>query len=71
MTGKSGMTSIFFARPKSGKRFRFYKEILTKVVFIPIAFKTTIVMMICNTDIFFSNYYHLQSVCFELNEIGE
>ena len=24
----------------------------------------------CNTDIFFSNYYHLQSVCFELISVS-
>ena len=39
------MNNIFFARRKTGKRFRFYKEILTKVASIPIAFKTTIVVM--------------------------
>ena len=27
-----------------------------------------LLMNSCNTDIFFSNYYHLQSVRFELNE---
>ena len=43
------MNSIFFARPKTGKRFRFYKEILEKVASIPIAFKTTIVIRLLIT----------------------
>ena len=38
--------SIFFARPKTGEKFRFYKEFLTEVASFPIAFKTTIVVMI-------------------------
>ena len=52
ITGKSGVNSIFFARPKTGERFRFYKEILTEVASIPIAFKTIVVMinltLLCN-----------------------
>ena len=28
-----------------------------------------LLMNSCNTDIFFSNYYHLQSVCFEMSLI--
>ena len=45
ITGKSGMNIVVFARPKTGKRFGFHKEILTKVASISIAFETTIVVM--------------------------
>ena len=34
ITGKSGMNIVVFARPKTGKRFGFHKEILTKVASI-------------------------------------
>ena len=45
ITGKSGMNMVFFARPKTGKRFGFHNEILTKVASISFAFETTIVVM--------------------------
>ena len=45
-TRKSEMNSEFFARLKTRKRFRFHREILTKVASVSMAFKTTIVVVI-------------------------
>ena len=49
------MNSVFFAHPKTGERFGFHNEILTKVASISIAFETTIVGMtsltlLCNFE---------------------
>ena len=40
------MNGVFFFRRKTKERFRFHKEILTKIASISIAFKTTIVVVI-------------------------
>ena len=40
------MNDVFFFRLKTKERFRFHKEILTKVAPISVAFKTTIVVVI-------------------------
>ena len=46
ITRNSGMNGIFFACLKTRKRFRFHKEIISKVASLFVAFKTAIVAVV-------------------------